>query len=497
MTEFSRRYVWISAIAVFVIVLTFLACSLAAQAHTVDEPGTYTVHMDADGFNPDRLKINQGEQVTFENVDTKLRWPASNIHPTHTVYPGSDIAKCGTAEMETMFDACRGLEPEEEFTFIFNEPGRWRYHDHLRPQATGEIVVRATGDRIEEKRPNLVERLHEWFSAVREWAGWLFYRIFPGDIEAELDGRSIAEVANDKETLKRLVYRAGPERVMSGLLEETGGGSELDCHQPAHQIGRVSYEVFGASAFEKGDASCHSGYYHGAMEAFLAEEGTDDLAAEIGALCSIFETSFGIFECLHGVGHGVMAYENYDLPAALAACEELKDDFSIRSCYGGVFMENVVAGRGLGAISGHETEWVSDDSHFPCNAVGDSYDRRYECYQMQTSWMLTLNDYDFSGVARECQDAPLDMVAVCYKSLGRDAAGHTLRDPKRILDICSEVSSEEGYYDSCVTGAVNVVIDFWGPQLKRQAHELCQLVPERDSQVRCLGVVEGRLPELF
>ena len=248
--------------------------------------------------------------------------------------------------------------------------------------------------------------------------------------------------------------------------------------------------------FEKGDASCHSGYYHGAMESFLAQKGTEDLAENISELCSTFKTSFGIFECLHGVGHGVLAYEDYDLMETLRLCGELSDVFSQRSCYGGAFMENIVTGQGLGAVPDHETEWVSDDPHFPCNALGGDYAMRYECYQMQTSWMLTLTSYNFDRVVPSCLNAPADMIPVCFKSLGRDAAGITLRNPDKIIAMCEKVPKRAGFYDECVSGALNVIIDFWGPKLGSQAQEFCEAVPGA-SQGKCLSILEGRLPELF
>ena len=63
------------------------------------------------------------------------------MHPTHKVYPGSDIEKCGTAEESNIFDACRGLKEGESYEFTFNEKGSWRYHDHLNIKNTGSIIV--------------------------------------------------------------------------------------------------------------------------------------------------------------------------------------------------------------------------------------------------------------------------------------------------------------------------------------------------------------------
>ena len=83
------------------------------------------------GFSPNSITINKRDTVTFiNNADTKT-WPASNVHPTHTIYPNSDIKKCGTSVEDSIFDACHGLEKGETYSFTFNEVGSWQYHDHF------------------------------------------------------------------------------------------------------------------------------------------------------------------------------------------------------------------------------------------------------------------------------------------------------------------------------------------------------------------------------
>ncbi len=98
-----------------------------------------TVKITASGFEPKTLTLKAGTTVTFVNEDSNKHWPASAMHPTHTVYPGSDIKKCGTDE--SIFDACKGLTQGESFSFTFNEKGSWKYHDHIGVSSTGTIVV--------------------------------------------------------------------------------------------------------------------------------------------------------------------------------------------------------------------------------------------------------------------------------------------------------------------------------------------------------------------
>ena len=98
--------------------------------------------MSSNGFSPENLEINRDDAVIFLSVDEDLHWPASNIHPTHRLYPGSDIEKCSTAEKDSLFDSCRSLNQGESFTFTFNQLGTWSYHDHLNSGLRGIIIVK-------------------------------------------------------------------------------------------------------------------------------------------------------------------------------------------------------------------------------------------------------------------------------------------------------------------------------------------------------------------
>jgi len=105
-------------------------------------PGATVTYSDS-GYMPSTVKIKRGETVLFENKSSGMVWTASAIHPTHKAYPGSGIEKCGdkTNYMSAIFDACEGYDPGESWAFTFNEPGTWKYHNHLNPSHTGTVVV--------------------------------------------------------------------------------------------------------------------------------------------------------------------------------------------------------------------------------------------------------------------------------------------------------------------------------------------------------------------
>jgi len=100
------------------------------------------IKITTNGFEPKEVEISKGTKVTWINEQSNPSWPASAVHPTHEVYPGSSIKKCGTPEQDKIFDACHGLNQGEKWSFVFNEIGEWYYHDHLNPSWKGEIVVK-------------------------------------------------------------------------------------------------------------------------------------------------------------------------------------------------------------------------------------------------------------------------------------------------------------------------------------------------------------------
>lgn len=90
------------------------------------------------GYSPSTVTIKKGDTVRFVNNSTSQEtWPASAVHPTHSVYPGKTAADC----LGSAFDACRGLKSGEFWEFTFNEVGTWRFHDHVHASKTGSVIV--------------------------------------------------------------------------------------------------------------------------------------------------------------------------------------------------------------------------------------------------------------------------------------------------------------------------------------------------------------------
>jgi len=58
------------------------------------------------------------------------------------------------------------------------------------------------------------------------------------------------------------------------------------------------------------------------------------------------------------------------------------------------------------------------------------------CYLMQSSAILTFSGYDFAKAFAQCDKAPEVFVTTCYRSMGRDISGFTLRDVAKTVKLC-------------------------------------------------------------
>lgn len=85
------------------------------------------ISMSDAGFSPDTLTIKVGDTVVFINDDSRDRWPASDIHPTHLLCPG--------------FDALEPMEPGETYSHTFTKAETCPMHDHLVPRLKGSIMI--------------------------------------------------------------------------------------------------------------------------------------------------------------------------------------------------------------------------------------------------------------------------------------------------------------------------------------------------------------------
>jgi hypothetical protein len=257
------------------------------------------------------------------------------------------------------------------------------------------------------------------------------------------------------------------------------------CHQLTHVIGNTAYDEKGsiAAAFVDGDGFCWSGYYHGVVERGVSTKGSAYVKEHMNELCAEMpgkdRYSFDYYNCVHGLGHGIMSMTRNELFESLELCDLLSGDWERSSCYGGVYMENVMTDW-----RNHKTAYLkTDDLLYPCTAVEEKY--KYQCYLMQTSYVLKMNGYDFADGFTRCAAVPSPYNETCAQSLGRDASGSTVSNKEETKRRC-DMAPDALLYHNCVVGAVKDFVSYFHSDTEARA--FCAIL-EKGEDASCDALV--------
>jgi hypothetical protein len=285
--------------------------------------------------------------------------------------------------------------------------------------------------------------------------------------------------ANDltcyEQAFANLGYTEGPHKALAEFADvmKTNAFVNANCHPIAHYIGFGSltrYKGDVPRAFGEGAPTCWSGYYHGILQrAFMNVQSPKGLVRISRSLCSdpqIRKSTWLLYQCVHGIGHGLMIFSGYSLPFALEICHRLQTKWDQQACTGGVFMENIVS------TFGTKSPWLRDnDPVFPCREVR-AFDKPY-CYLMVTSRVLQLYPGNWRKIVSVCRTVEKNYVVSCFSSMGRDASGNTAQNPRGVISICALAG--RWHWGDCVYGAAR---DFTATFANgNRAATLCNMLP--------------------
>jgi cytochrome c553 len=349
--------------------------------------------------------------------------------------------------------------------------------DELRPnQERVEKQVQTGGNGM----PSFAGKLSA--TQIKDVAGFVATAAGTGQAAGKIsfvpDDKMVEECANDtgcfEQAFGNLAYDDGPKAALDKLqeLSDTDSLVRGDCHPIAHKIGAgglLHYEGDVGKAFAAGNGTCGSGYYHGLLQWKLAGVRADQVASVARTACNdpeIKSNAFNYYQCDHGLGHGLMLYTSYDLPAALDYCHQLQTEFDQVACSGGVFMENQSSSFGL------HTTWLSSKNLlYPCNSKEVQRQDKLYCYLLVTSHILPNVGGDWVKTADWCRRSERGWVEYCFQSYGRDVAGAAVRNPAQMKTLCGMAGSGE---KECIYGAIRDVMNN-NPQ-DPQGEAFCKIV---------------------
>lgn len=374
----------ITIILCFTLLLALTSLYGINASQREDKNSNYIITQTKEGFLPSQLTIQKGDTVTFKNTAGKMFWPASNLHPTHSIY--------------SEFDPKRSIKSNETWSFTFNKTGDWKFHDHLDPYYIGEI-------RVLDKKNTEIRQAYNEASCTRLTSTRSKQQCFENVIDSVLKRDGLTETF---ELMSRL-YTSDP-------LFAT------ECHSYSHKLGEKTYDLFSKNktvALSDKSSYCGYGFYHGFMESLLHKTTNIKKAQEFCAYAGKAlraKTSDAEGACYHGIGHGIVADEPVRsawgnaqkvIQPGLSLCEKVSNTPSkLFRCTSGAFNAYEV----LATQKQYNLSHNENDPFAVCRNQPERY--KLACYSQLSVVAIRASKNDFSRAVAFTDSIPEDPYAI-------------------------------------------------------------------------------------
>ena len=334
----------------------------------------YSVVLTAEGFSPPSLSIRKGDTVTFTTVLGKPFWPASDLHPTHGIYPE--------------FDPREPVESDKFWSFTFKKTGTWKYHDHLFSSYRGVITVE------DRKSISTSYSLSDCEGAENRLKCW------EEMVDSTLDKKGL----NATFELVADFYNAYPDFTPN-------------CHDYTHKIGIAAYEKFAKGQeveLTPKTYYCGYGFYHGFMETLLHQGGKIEEAQKFCKYAGhklASQTSDAEGACYHGIGHGTVdggdptSWGNPQkmIEPGIKMCEYVsKEQPHLYRCVTGVYNAIEI----LSTDPKYNLSMMVKNPFWLCPSQPDAY--KEGCYTNMLPALFRFAGNDFSKMAKVIEKLPSD-----------------------------------------------------------------------------------------
>ncbi len=291
-------------------------------------------------------------------------------------------------------------------------------------------------------------------------------------------------------------------KYFSNLAEKKGGryafevlkraklSPNIDLHLLGHGIGDVLYKQEGVNGITACTMDFRNACSHAIVIGLFGEKG-DTALPEIAAACKKAPGGSGAYTmCFHGLGHGILAFEGYDMAKASAVCQKAgtaKYGYQESTqCISGTVMEIIGGGfhdRDIWRVqrkkylNPNKPLALCQQSYIPNNA-------KYLCYDYLTPYLFEAaganignpSSTDFEKAFKLCEQISLDDPIArdgCFGGFGKEfdgiVQGRDIRQDsinsisndklQEIYSWCLLANDQAGS-NSCISQALNSL--YWG-----------------------------------
>ena len=258
-----------------------------------------------------------------------------------------------------------------------------------------------------------------------------------------------------------------------------------DIHLLAHVVGDVLYRQEGMKGIRLCTDDFRNACSHTIVVGTLLEKGAGALG-QIADICKQAPGGNGAYTmCFHGLGHGVLAFTNYNMEKAAELCATLgTKEYQNREyyeCVGGMMMEMIGGVHNPTAWAKVKGQYFKeDDPLYPCTADFIPPVARHMCYMYITPHLFEAAGASLSNPGPEqfkeaftfCSAAPRENEAqACYGAFGKEfivlVQGRDIRaieeltekQLETVYDWCM-LAPKESAKSACLESAIASM--YWG-----------------------------------
>lgn len=291
----------------------------------------------------------------------------------------------------------------------------------------------------------------------------------------------------------------------------------IDLHLLGHVVGDVLFKQEGLNGIKVCTNDLRNACSHSIVVGALLTEGLGALPKAVDT-CHLAPGGAGAYTmCIHGLGHGVLAYTNYDMKKAIELCDKVGQPVlgsrEYSECTGGIAMEMMAGVNDPVAWAKESPNYFSkNDPLAPCDMDFMPEAAQPMCYNFLTPHLFEMagadlgrpGQKDFEKAFTFCAKLPVSNKLNwenCYGGFGKEfpvlvndrnvESVQELSDAKlkTIYEWCRLAKVKDGVA-ACLSSALSSL--YWGGENNRDvAIRFCNVMSDVESQSGCFANLSG------
>jgi hypothetical protein len=285
-----------------------------------------------------------------------------------------------------------------------------------------------------------------------------------------------------------------------------------DIHLVGHAVGDILYKQEGVNGISVCTHEFRNACSHSIVVGLFTDKGEAALT-DIAAACRKAPGGKGAYTmCFHGLGHGILSVEGYDMPKTVSICQKTATEQygsqEASQCVGGAIMELLSGGAHDQDLWQRErVKYLSNQQPLlPCSAVYMPKESKVLCYTYLTPHLFeavgtslgSQSDEDIKKAFEICSSMPDsegEFKNICWQGFGKEFVVLAHQRDIRSVDQMSDNETTKVYHwcslsgndeatQACLSNALESI--YWGGENDRKgAIAFCNASTNSELKTNC------------